>query len=283
MSLRNYLDRYNLAHDIKPSTLEHYTWVVHSLDAYTGHQTALADLSADLLNGYLLWLRERCSPFTCKQRRASLLVLWRSANEEGLAPPVPKIRPVRTPDPPKDVWTPADVAQLIAAASVLAGPFRNMAIDRVKYFRTLIAAAYESGLRRSDLHAMQADQVREATSIAQLKTGRCVVARFTAATCAEILAFVAGTDRNTIWPLWSKHRGVFGRMFGRIVAAAGLRGSFSKLRKTSGTEVERLAPGAGWVHLGHSSPDTARIWYINQARAYAGNVPLPPDLPLDSC
>lgn len=282
MTLEYFLVRYNISHDIKPSTLDHYGWVIKSLNSYTGRETLTTELCADLLNGYLLWLRNSGrSPFTCKQRRASLLVLWRAAADDGFAPAVPptsKIRQVRTPDPPKEVWSPGDVAKLIASCDVIAGTFRTLPVDRPDYFRTLIAAAYDSGLRRSDLHAMRAAGIDTRTNITQLKTGRCVVVKFSEHTARQIAAFVSGSGRELIWPRWSEHRGVFSRMFQKIVLSAGLKGSFSKLRKTSGTEVERLAPGSGWVHLGHSSPDTARVWYINQARAYAGNVPLPPEI-----
>lgn len=283
MTLQNYLNRYNLARDIKPSTLEHYQWVVRSLDSFTGRPTLLAELSPDLINGYLLWLRDRGrSPFTCKQRRASILVLWRAAADENLAtPPIARqLRQVRTPDPPRPTWLPAEVARLIDAAAVLGGSFRTLpGINRAAYFRTLIAAAYDSGLRRSDLHALPISSTGQLTAVRQLKTGRAVVVRLRPETERAVACFVAGTDRPLIWPLWSQYRTVFARQFQQIVAAAGLTGTFSQLRKTSGTEVERLRPGSAWLHLGHSSPDTARQWYINQARAYTDTVPLPPELP----
>lgn len=283
MTLQDYLVRYNISRDIKPSTLEHYQWVIHSLDSFVGHETCVEELSADLVNGYLLWLRDNGrSPFTCKQRRASLLVIWRAAAEEELAPQVKqsKVRSVRVPDPPKDVWSPDEVKLLLEASAVLGGLFRNMKIERAMYFRTLIAAAYDSGLRRSDLHALPIKSIKSRTVVTQLKTGRCVVARFSERTEEEIADFVLGRERELVWPKWSDHRGVFSRMFQKIVVAAGLTGSFSKIRKTSCTEVERLQPGVGWLHLGHSNPQTARVWYINQARAYSGNVPMPPELPL---
>ena len=40
--------------------------------------------------------------------------------------------------------------------------------------------------------------------------------------------------------------------FSRIVAKAGLDGSFKKLRKSSGTRAEQLEPGRGHIHLGNS-------------------------------
>jgi len=70
-------------------------------------------------------------------------------------------------------------------------------------------------------------------------------------------------------------------MFKRIVEVAGLQGTFCKIRRTSGTEVERQQHGCAWLHLGHTSPDTARRWYINPERAYDVDRPLPPPLDID--
>lgn len=41
-------------------------------------------------------------------------------------------------------------------------------------------------------------------------------------------------------------------MFGRIVARAGLFGTFKRLRKSSGSLVEAAAPGMGHKHLGNT-------------------------------
>lgn len=282
MTLHDYLVRYNLSRDIRPATLEHYEWVIKSLHAFLGRQVCLEELTGDLLNRYLLWMREKgCSPFTVKNRRNSLLVLWRSANDEGLAPPVEKVRRISVPEPAKDVWTPEEVAKLVSSCDILGGRFRKTRIMRAPYFRTMILAGYDTGLRQSDLHAIRAMDVQHDTiGIVQIKTSRQVSIRIRPSTVDKIRSFLGSDGRQLVWPKWTHRRGAFSRLFKRIVENAELHGTFGKLRKTSGTEVEREQPGVGWVHLGHSNPQTARVWYINQARAYSGNVPMPPELPL---
>jgi len=280
MTLQDYLNQYNRAHDIKPSTLDHYSWVAHSLESFAG-PVNLTELSTDLLNDWLLKLRDNgLSPFTVHNRRNSLLVIWRAAWRDGLAPQPGDIRRIRLPDPSKEIWTADEIVRLMDHCRVLRGRFRGLDIRRAAYFRTLIPAAYDTGLRLSDLHHVTVASVLTGNrmGILQQKTGRTVVVRLNENTLADILQFLQLAERQFVWPRWSKRRGTFAKAFRRIVQAAGLEGNFSRLRKTSGTEVERLERGAGWLHLGHSSPETARRWYLNAERAYDVDRPLPPAL-----
>lgn len=280
MTLQNYLNRYNESHDIQPSTLEHYTWAAHSLQSFAG-EVRLTELSPELLNRWLLWLRDSGrSPFTVHSRRNSVLVIWRAAWRDGLAPQPGEIRRVRLPDPAKEIWTIDEVRRLVEACSVLQRRFRGLRLNRADYFRTIIRAAYDTGLRQSDLHHVTTASVLsgDRLGILQQKTGRSVVVRLNANTLVLVREFAREPPREFVWPRWSRRRGTFARTFRQVVSAAGLVGDFGRLRKTSGTEVERLERGAGWLHLGHASPETARRWYLNAERAYDVNRPLPPPL-----
>lgn len=44
MDLQTYLTNYNLARDIRPSTLEHYEWVVKSLRDFLGRPVLLNEI-----------------------------------------------------------------------------------------------------------------------------------------------------------------------------------------------------------------------------------------------
>lgn len=282
MTLQDYLNRYNTRNDIKPSTLEHYGWVIRSVRSFAG-DVKLTDLSDDLCNRWLLWLRDGGrSPFTVHSWRNAFLVIWRSAWREGLAPQPGEIRRIRLPDPAKEVWSPAEVARLVDFSAVLRGKFRGLRIERCEYFRTIIQAAYDTGLRQSDLHRVTVASIlnSQRMGVQQQKTGRTVVVRVHPQTLEAIRKFVDGATRETVWPIWSRRRGTFAKTFRLIVSSAGLCGTFGRLRKTSGTEVERLDHGSGWLHLGHSSPETARRWYLNPERAYDVDRPLPPPLPI---
>jgi integrase len=274
MLLHDYLEQYNLTHDVKPSTLAHYRWVVASFERFAG-PTQTEALTADTVNGWLLWLRENGrSPFTTKQRKISLLVLWRSAWREGLAPTVQECRRVRVPEPPRRSWLPEDVSRLVAACASLRGDWRG-------WWRTFLLAAYETGLRRCDLQQLQRpDLVRGNGSVivTQIKTGKLVACTLSPSTLDEILDYCP-PSRKLIWP-WPYRVEAFYRAFQRLAKSAGVQGTFGVLRKTSATEVERERIGTAWLHLGHSSPDTTRKWYTDPGRAYAASRPAPPLPPL---
>jgi integrase len=280
MTLQDYLTRYNQQRDIRPSTLEHYTWVARSLQSFAGN-VRTSQLTDDLLNRWLLHLRDvGLSPFTVHSRRNALLVIWRAAWRDGLAPQPGEVRRIRLPDPAKDIWTADELHRLLDACEVLTGSFRGLRLSRAAYMQTLIRAAYDTGLRRGDLHRVTTASVLagERLGINQQKTGRSVVVRLHASTLELVREFARAPEREYVWPRWSKRRGTFARTFKRVTHAAGLVGDFGTLRKTSGTEVERLERGAGWLHLGHSNPETARRWYLNAERAYDVDRPLPPPL-----
>lgn len=277
MLLQDFVTRYCLRHDLSDATERHYRHVSSAFCSWHVTPFRTHDFEPDLLNEYLVYLRELGrSPFTQRQRRTSLLVLWRDAHRQDLAPPVrtDDVRHIRCPDPPKDTWTPEEVGRLVRACDTLSGYIHHCGLPRREYFRTLILAAYETGLRRGDLHQIERSWIAPGVfAVCQSKTGRQVVVRLTDATLAEILAFAG--SRAIIWPAPSRKTGSFARTFRQVVQAAGLDGTFGKLRKSSGTEVERLQSGAGWLHLGHTTPDTARRWYLDPTRAYGQDLPVP--------
>ena len=75
-------------------------------------------------------------------------------------------------------------------------------------------------------------------------------------------------------PCWPRRfsREYFRRTFRKIVARAGLRGTFKKLRKSSGTSVESLHPGCGHIHLGN----TRRVFELHYLDLEKGVKPTPP-------
>lgn len=276
MHLHDYLDRYNRTHDIRPATLEHYKWVVRSLEKRSG-PVMLAELHADLVNDWLLWLRDNGrSPWTIKQRKISLLVLWRSAWEAGLAPPIEPVRRLKPLHHDPQAWTLAEVHKLLEAAERFTRPL---------FWCSLIRAGYDSGLRLGDLLALRISQVSATLNVRQRKTGSPVAIQFRPETLEAIQAHF-GERKQTeadgsghkqtdlVWPLWGR-REAFYRGFRRLVAASGIRrGTFRWLRRTAATQVETVQAGAGTALLGHASRSTTEAWYID--RSQLAHPPLPP-------
>jgi integrase len=267
MHLHDYLDQYNRSHEIQPATLEHYRWVIRSFEHRSG-PIMLADLNADLVNGWLLWLRDNGrSPWTIKQRKISLLVLWRSAWFDGLAPAIPPIRRLKPLHHAPTAWTLAEVRQLLAAAEA----------DRHRpaFWSSLIRAGYDSGLRLGDLLALCVHQVAPLCTIVQHKTGSPVAIQFRPETLQAIRRQIVGLAAgDAVWPLWGR-REAFYRAFRRLICQAAIRpGTFRWLRRTAATQLEREQPGRGTELLGHASRSTTETWYLDRAQLAAP--PLPP-------
>lgn len=263
MLLRDYLDRYDRTHDLRPSTLEHYHWVVRSFERFSG-PTRTSGLTGTAVSDWLTWLAARGrSPWTIKQRRISLLVLWRAAWEDGLAPalqPVKRLRPLHH---APTAWTVAEVRLLIAAAR-----------RRGLWWESLVRAAYDTGLRIGDVLSLRADQLGAVLGVSQAKTGLPVLVSLRPATLRAIRRHLAGKTTGPIWP-WPYRREALYRSFRRLVTASAIRpGTFRWLRRSAATACERVAPGSGTVLLGHASRATTEAWYID--RTLLDRPPLPP-------
>ena len=275
MLLRHYVERYSVTRDLAPGTVEHYRWVVASFEAYAG-RIELFEFTEELVCGWLAWLRSRGrSPWTVKQRRISLLVLWRSAWLDGLATCLPPLRRQRPLHYAPEAWTVQEVRQLVAAAERLLGCFPRTDISRGLWLGSLVRAGYDSGLRLGDLLRFPARAVGESPiQIRQAKTGRCVTVRFRPDTAAAIAACLAdGTPRKLLWPLWGRREALY-RLVRRTVLSSGIRpGTFRWLRRAAATACERQQPGSGTVLLGHASRATTEAWYVDRSQVQVPPLP----------
>jgi len=263
MLLHDYLCRYNQTHDIRPSTLAHYHWVVRSIESHRGCLD-LSALTGPAVSDWLTWLAARGrSPWTIKQRRISLLVLWRAAWEDGLAPalqPVKRLRPLHH---SPTAWTVAEVRLLVRAAD-----------SRGPWWSSLVRATYDTGLRIGDVLSLRAEQLGAVLGISQTKTGLPVLVSLRPATLRAIRRQLAGRTTGPIWP-WPYRRECLYEHFRRLVTSAGIRPGTSRwLRRSAATACESVKPGSGTVLLGHASRATTEAWYID--RSQLARPPLPP-------
>lgn len=266
MLLRDYLDRYNQTHDIQPSTLAHYRWVIRSFERHNG-ALRTSDLSGAAVSAWLAWLADHGrSPWTIKQRRISLLVLWRAAWQDGLAPPLEPVRRLRAVRRSPQAWTLPEVRQLIRTAEQLP--------VRARWWSALIRAGYDTGLRLGDLLALDVPQLGPVMGLSQAKTSWPVVCQLRPTTMWAIRLHLAGRRDGLAWP-WPYRREALYRHFRRLIAAAGIRpGTFRWLRRTAATQAERVQPGSGTALLGHASRSTTEAWYIDRSQLQMP--PLPP-------
>ena len=153
---------------------------------------------------------------------------------------------------------------------------RFIACPRSVYFRVLIMIAYDTGLRRCDLLRITREQIDADGRfvLVQRKTKWPVLCQVGQDTLQAI-------DASLLYPrkciFGGVNIGFIGEQFRAIVKAAGLKGSLTKLRKTSVTAMEGIMPGSGQEHLGHKYGDTTRRFYIDP-RLIGSKRPLPPRL-----
>jgi hypothetical protein len=152
-----------------------------------------------------------------------------------------RVRPVKLPPLANETWTTSEVLRLVGAA-------RQYRFPRdPDYWPSIIAAGYYSGFGQCDLERITREAVAHDGTVVlhRSRTGKREVGWIP----LEVIACRPHTG-----PLWERPFTVemFRRHFAKIVNAAGLSGSFKRLRKSSGTTVEEKNPGMGHLHLANT-------------------------------
>ncbi len=282
MRFQEFLEQYVAEHDLKTSTIKGYRTAINSFEAWAGREVEVEELDDTTFNQYLTWsLQKTRSRVTTKTRRSQLLCLIRYAFELGLTEYEPRrVKPIKTPATIIDVWTVDEMKQLLRAARDFPGMFRGTRVSKSVYFEALIAAAWDTALRRGDLVRIERSWIEDdcTFSIVQAKSGSQKVCRLNESTRQLILSM----DHNEpfAFPQWL---GIdrLSRIAKRIMNEAGLtspRGQiFHKVRRSSITHIERVHAGYGWIHGGHSDSQITQKHYINREHAYS-DFPTPADI-----
>lgn len=273
-SLLAWVDQYNLSHTLTDETAAYYRRSIRTLENWTGCTLTAETLTDQTVNAALAKLIEAGrSPHYARSLKTGVLAVWRDMADAGMAPWPRRIRSIRSGPPAVRIWTPEQVGQILTSAAKLSGQFRTMPLDRATYFTTLIRVAWDTGMRRRDLHRLRHDQVGPDWVGSQHKTGKPIRARLRASTLEAIERWGRPPD-CVLWPLWGSEN-VFQGTWKKIVAAAGLsHAPWKTIRKSAGTAAEDLAPGHGHELLGNSRRVFERH-YLAQA-VVAG--PQPPEL-----
>ena len=246
-TVRTHLEGYLLRTEVRATTEVYYRRVVGVFCRWYGGDVPESDLTADTLNRFL---REKQlagrSSYYRKSLRSGLVAVLRDRLGSD------KVRSIRLDALDVRCWDGAEVARLVERCDVLPDQHRN-------YFRHAIALAYHTGLSQVDLHRVERLHVGEGGTIRlrRSKTGQeCFVAL-----PAELLAELPRD--GPLLPV-KMSREMFRRHFKRVVAAAGLRGTFKTLRASSGTAAELLT-GRGHEHLANSRKVFERH-YLDRSR-----------------
>lgn len=257
MLLTEYVSRYALARDVTEDYVEQLDISRRKLESFAGQSLDLCDLQDDLVNRWLVNLKEVAAPQTVRNKRRCILTLWRAAADDGLCSAPGRIRPVKIGDVVIDGWNAEEAAKLLVTAQAMTGNQRKVKIPKRLFWSSFVLVAWDTGLRLGDLLDLERRDIWPAEggagfiSWVQNKTSRSVQLALRQATMQTIEeSMAAGSPRAKLWPLGG-HREAWYRQFNRLVAKAGLVGTSKYIRRGSSSEVERIQPGAGAAHLGH--------------------------------
>lgn len=259
--LSDLLDQYVSERDICPQYAAQLRHHVRQYIRQFGDD--LCDVNVQNVNTWLSGVHGK--PVTRKAYRQCLLSVMNYAADIGLVARL-DARRIKRPrivyECPR-AYCVDDVRRLVAAAGVLEGCYRG-GVRKALYWRAMISAAYDSGLRRGDLLGLPRKSVGRIVIVNQKKTGGLVVTGFHRETVRMVLSLPG--DTPLAWPLAIRE---FSRQFKVLTEESGVGGLFRWLRRTSGTL-------AGAEHLGHR---TAAVFYRHYwDPRLVENVTMPPRL-----
>ncbi len=279
-SLREFFeDIYVRDRPLRPQSVRQLRMSINAVNKWHGRPALLSDLSDDFLNRWLVSMETKWAPKTIRRRRGDILSVWRHAVVRGVVeiPPL-WIRKIKVPQPVPEAWTLGELRMILMATKRLPRWFPN-GIQQGQFWAAFVHTAYDTGLRQGDLLSLRRKQIAAdgRLTIVQSKTLQGHVCRVRPDTLAAIDA-IFPPARSLIFA-WPYCREVFYTHWRKLLMLAGLptgrHQGMQKLRRTSATHLERVAPGYATVHLGHRSADLAKRHYIDASIAYRQR-PLPP-------
>jgi integrase len=272
-ALRDFLPMVYKVHspNISAECLVQYKVVVDLLDKSRGQLTYTDELSDQLICEFLDWMRETgykgkpYSKVTIRHKRGTLISLWGMAYRKGYTAERPEDVPtIKVPKRNPKAWRPSQVGDLLDAC-MRTKPLPGGWDGRDWMFTVL--AIYDTSYRigamlKADVEALDLDTLLLTMEAEDQKDSE-ELSRPVHPETIEAFKRTLDEPRKKLlrWPygkreIWIK--------FGEILDAAGLpstrRDKFQKLRRTSYTQVSRVAGRqAATTHAGHSS-DLSRFY-----------------------
>ena len=148
-----------IGQELSVRTCSYYFECEHVYSRYLRRASRVADFTADSITAFLRSLLDSgCSPYTAKARRTGLLVQWRFAHRQGLAPPCAGVRPVFCPPLPVQGYGAAEMQQLLSHVATLRGVVRLSGIPKQIYWESFLRTDWEVGMRVGDMLRVTLDQ-----------------------------------------------------------------------------------------------------------------------------
>lgn len=277
----------------QPNTFKEYETTLTYWAAATG-DPPLRSLTALHTSEFTAYVRQlpglhggEISPNTVRKHAAQLQTILDFAgppsrtmrNAQNLIGPLYVERPRQREKPPTDGYTLPELADLLAATPSVTTPAYLEPRDRPTYWRTLLAAGYNTGARIGSLLAARWDQIsrdRESRPWLAVPVKRGHVRRVYlnpfALEAIEAMRPLTG-DRPKVWH-WPYSLSYLQCQRRHLAAAAGLppdrRLGFHALRKAMITECSAVDPLAASLQAGHADFRTTQNHYIHPGRVAAG-------------
>lgn len=234
------LERYVLLNDLAADTREWYRRVVSVYRGWAKSGEVFDELSISRLLADKQ-ARGR-SPYYLKSLRNGLVALLRSIRGDA---PIGRVRSVKCPPLSPESWSPAEVARLLS-------PGCDCMTEGSRFkWQLAILLAYYLSLDRCDVERVELSHFAGTGALVycRRKTGVALGGGIPVdmlAVIRERCPHRGPICKMHVTPEW------FRKVFAGIVGRAGLHGTFKKLRKSSGSLVERQQPGTGHKHCGNS-------------------------------
>lgn len=232
-------------------------------------------LEDSLFNRWLASLAQ--SPTTRSNYRRMGLTLWRFACDLKLAEHYPRrvVRVKARPKPPV-AWTMKDMESLLAAARSATYRFKRSRCPASNFFTAWLLAGYETGLRFSDLLALQCHQLRQdRLYVVQNKTGQ-PVPKLLSQECVGALRRLEQLGDGKTFFRWAIAKKQLRAHFNKLCRPVA-EGTPKWLRRTGATHCEIEKPGSAGRFLGQLTPGLAYKYYVDRTQLSL-ECPCPPPI-----
>jgi len=193
---------------------------------------------------------------------------YKNLDAADLIPRVPWVKSPRADLPAPKIVSVESISSVYNATNTIMQP-EIPGLNAADWWQSLIAVAFNTGLRRRTLFELRWDYVdfdKRVINVPpkRLKSRRFQVVRLNE-TAVEHLRRIEG-DRELVFP-WPYCKEYFDRLFHKLQYEAGLPGKahfgLHNLRKTFGTHIAQESPQAASMALGHAGMDVTIKRYIN--------------------
>lgn len=274
LTLREAFEKHYDKEDLSPSTLKLCRYVLNSWEAFVPENPPVSAITNETLTTFRDAAKAAgLGPVTINSYWRQLRSYLRrigppvTGNPAGLGiiERVPYMKPLKvTRGLPRRITQ--DELSLFYQACRVAGYPVRAEFPAAQIWRLLLVLAYFTGLRKSDLFALEMDQIdlKERTlHLTAQKTGKEAFIPLHPVAVAHIER--TWSPRKMLLPMMDSSSGRYGATWREILNEAGIENQFTlhDVRRTACSEIDRIDRGMGRVLLQHAPANVTETFYLN--------------------